>query len=210
MRACLALRAGAASAPVSALERDTRERVDYGIAFDPATGVIGFRAEFDRQLAVDGQAGTILRTYREHQMSADDAFLRRNWPRIKQAFDPLFKLDGNADGLLEGAQMNTLDQAWFGKVAWLSSLYVAALRAGEAMAREMGDEAFAAKAGAIAAAGNKAIDTRLFNGEYYFQIADPSHAKTAGSYDGCEIDQVFGQKSGFPSGIGPGVARRPA
>ncbi len=36
-------------------------------------------------LAIDGQAGCILRSYREHQMSADDAFLRRNWPKIKKA-----------------------------------------------------------------------------------------------------------------------------
>jgi len=185
-----------------ALERDTRERVDFGLAFDPATGVIGFRAEFDRQLAVDAQAGTILRAYREHQMSADDSFLRRNWPRIKKAFDPLFKLDGNDDGVLEGPQMNTLDQPWFGKVAWLSSLYLAALRAGEAMGREAGDNEFARKAAAIAEAGGRNLDEKLFNGEYYIQVHDPAHVKSVGSYEGCEIDQVFGQSWAFQVGLG--------
>jgi non-lysosomal glucosylceramidase len=40
-----------------------------------------------------------------------------------------------ADGLLDGRQHNTLDAEWFGKVHCLNSLYLAALRAGEAMAR---------------------------------------------------------------------------
>ena len=71
------------------LERITRERVDLGIAFHPESGVMGFRAEFDRNLAVDGQSGTLLRIYREHQMSGDDGFLKRNWPRIRKAFEPL-------------------------------------------------------------------------------------------------------------------------
>ena len=42
------------------LERDTRERVDFGLAYHPDTGIMGFRAEFDNSLAVDGQAGTLL------------------------------------------------------------------------------------------------------------------------------------------------------
>ena len=134
-------------------------------------------AEFDRGLAVDGQAGTLLRAYREHQMAADDTFLKRNWPQIKKAFDPLLRLDANRDGILEGAQHNTLDQPWFGKIAWLSSLYLAALRAGEEMAREMGDEAFARQCREIVEKGRRSIDARLFNGEYYIHQADPAHAK---------------------------------
>ncbi|MEI8198312.1 MAG: GH116 family glycosyl-hydrolase, partial [Phycisphaerae bacterium] len=90
------------------LERDTRERVDLGIALHADTGVSGFRGEYDMNLAVDGQAGTILRIYREHQMAPDEAFLKRNWGNIKKMYQPLFALDADEDGLLEGAQMNTL------------------------------------------------------------------------------------------------------
>lgn len=184
------------------LERDTRERVDLGIGFNPDNGVMGFRAEFDRSLAVDGQSGTLLRAYREHQMSADATFLKRNWPHIKQAYTPLLQLDGNDDGVLEGAQMNTLDTAWFGKVSWLSSLYVAALRAGEQMAHEMGDSAFAERCGAVAARGTKNITEQLFNGEYFLSKPVPEHLDAINSGSGCEIDQVFGQSWAFQTHLG--------
>ncbi len=184
------------------LERGMRERIDLGVGFDESSGVMGFRAEFDRGLAVDGQAGTLLRMYREHQMSADDAFLRRNWAKIKKAFDPLLRLDGNDDGILEGGQMNTLDAPWFGKVAWLSSLYLAAVRAGEAMAREMGDESFANRCKAIAERGSKNIVDQLFDGEYFYNRVDPKRLDTINSGTGCEIDQVFGQSWAFQVHLG--------
>ena len=151
---------------------------------------------------MDGQAGTILRFYREHQMSADDAFLQRNWPKIKKAFEPLFALDGNDDGVLEGAQMNTLDTPWYGKIAWLSSLYLAALRAGEAMAREMGEDEFADRCRAIAERGAKNLVEQLFDGEYFINRSIPRTSKTINSGTGCEIDQVFGQSWAFQVGLG--------
>ena len=53
------------------LERDLRERTDFGLAFQPDSGVIRFRGE-GAGLAIDGQSGCILRSYREHRMSADE------------------------------------------------------------------------------------------------------------------------------------------
>jgi uncharacterized protein (DUF608 family) len=184
------------------LERDTRERVDLGIALNPDTGVMGFRAEFDMKLAVDGQAGTLLRIYREHQMSPDSAFLKRNWDKIKTAYNPLFALDADEDGILEGAQMNTLDRPWFGQISWMSSLYVAALRAGEQMAEEMGDNDFATRCAKIATAGTQNIPARLYNGEYFFTIVDPAHKNTVNSGEGSYIDQVYGQSWAFQVGLG--------
>lgn len=175
------------------LERGTRERVDLGVAFNENTGVMGFRAEFDRNLAVDGQSGTILRIYREHQMAPNGEFLKRNWPKIKKAFEPLVQRDPEGDGIMEGAQHNTLDTDWFGKVAWLSSLYVAALRAGAAMAREMNEADFAFRCETIADKGRQEITRQLFNGEYYMNAVDPKRPDTINSGTGCEIDQVFGQ-----------------
>jgi uncharacterized protein (DUF608 family) len=184
------------------LERDTRQRVDLNIAFNPDTGVMGFRAEFEHNLAVDGQAGTLLRCYREHQMSADDSFLKGNWQHIKKAFDPLLKLDGNDDGILEGAQMNTLDKPWFGKVSWLSSLYLAAIHAGEKMAREMGENEFADRCRLIAGRGSKNFVEQLFDGEFFINKVDPTKLDSVNSGTGCEIDQVFGQSWAFQVGLG--------
>ena len=64
-----------------------RERVDFNasVGFDAEKGVINTRGEKNRSQAVDGQAGTILRAYRDHLFSTDDAFLKRNWPQIKLA-----------------------------------------------------------------------------------------------------------------------------
>ncbi|MGO9109895.1 MAG: GH116 family glycosyl hydrolase [Thermoguttaceae bacterium] len=182
------------------LERDLRKRTDFGTAQDSRTGVINHRGE-GAGLAVDGQAGCILRAYREHQMSRDGALLKELWPRIKLAMQCLIHMD-QGEGLIEGAQHNTLDQPWFGKVAWLSSLYLAALRACEEMAHEAGDPQFAQVARAIFERGSRNLDRELFNGEYYYQIPDKDHVRSVGSHNGCEIDQVFGQSWAFQVGLG--------
>lgn len=185
-----------------ALERSLRETVDYGIGFESSTGRIRFRAEQNNQWAVDAQAGTILRTLREHQMSADSRFLRRLWPRVKQSLEFLMSKDADDDGLIDGPQHNTLDADWFGKVAWLNGLYLAALRAGEEMALESGDNPFAARCRQVFEKGRRNLDETLFNGEYYIQLAEPAHAHTVGSYDGCEIDQVMGQSWAWQVALG--------
>ena len=182
------------------LERDLRQRTDFGTAQDPRSGMINHRGE-GAGLAVDGQAGCILRAYREHQMSRDGLFLKELWPRIKLAMQCLIHMD-KGEGLVEGAQHNTLDQPWFGKIAWLSSLYLAALRACEEMAREVGDVEFAKTAREIFARGSRNLDRELFNGEYYYQIPDKEHVRSVGSHNGCEIDQVFGQSWAFQVGLG--------
>ncbi|MCX6902898.1 MAG: GH116 family glycosyl hydrolase, partial [Verrucomicrobia bacterium] len=184
------------------LERSLREMVDYGVGFEPETGRIRFRAEHNNHWAVDGQSGIILRTYREHQMSADPQFLRRVWPKAKKALEFMVSKDAGADGIMDGPQHNTLDADWFGEIAWLSGLYLAALRAGEEMAREMGDNDFARQCRQIFEKGRRGLDEKLFNGEYYVQKGDPAHAKTVGSYDGCEIDQVFGDSWAWQVGLG--------
>lgn len=183
------------------LERDTRERVDLGIALHADTGVSGFRGEHNMDLAIDGQAGTILRIYREHQMAPDGAFLKRNWDNIKKMYQPLFAHDADEDGILEGDQMNTLDQPWYGQISWMSSMYVAALRAGEQMAQERGDTVFAGRCRRIAENGTKNITARLYNGEYFINLVDPHHLNSVNSGTGCHIDQVYGQSWGLQLGL---------
>jgi uncharacterized protein (DUF608 family) len=184
------------------IERNHREQVDFGIAFH-ADGGIGHRANLQRSShpAHDGQCGRILGAYREHQMSADYAFLKRMWPKIKKAIEYMIQRDGNDDGIVEGSQPNTLDAAWFGKISFLASLYLAALRAGEATAIEMGDDDFAQRCRDIAERGSQRI-LGLYNGEYFYQIEDPNRLNAIGIGKGCYIDQVFGQSWAFQVGLG--------
>lgn len=184
-----------------ALERSAREMVDFGLAFHADTGAVDYRAEAHRVVAIDGLTGTILRVYREHQMSADDGFLRRLWPRVRKSIEHLLARDTNADGILEGEQYNTLDASWYGEIAWLSSMYCAALRAGAAMATEMGDAAFAERCQGVADRGVRTITARLYNGDYFYHRPDPAHLDTINTNDGCHIDQVFGQSWAMQVGL---------
>lgn len=185
------------------LERNLREVTDYGVAQNP-DGAVRFRAE-SGGIAIDSQAGLILRTWREHRHSGDDAFLRRVWPGAKKALGWLIAFDNNdpdgLDGLLHGRQHNTLDAEWYGKVHALCSLYLAALRAGEEMAREMGDDAFSRKCRKVFKSGSTKI-SELFNGEFYEQQEDPKHLAAIGVGKGCYIDQVIGQWWAHQTGLG--------
>lgn len=181
------------------LERSAREMQDFGAGFHE-DGLVGFRG--GSEYAADGQAGTVLKAYREHLMSKDDAFLRRNWPRIKKAIEFLIAHDANDDGLIEDPQHNTYDIWFHGPNTFVGALYLAALRASEEMGKWMGDAAFAAKCRRIFEAGSKWSDQKLFDGEYYFQIVDlkehPEH-----QYDhGCLSDQLFGQNWAAQLGLG--------
>lgn len=182
------------------LERQTREQVDFGLALQP-DGAIFFRGEFNKIPAVDGQAGTILRALREHQTGADDVFLKRNWPKIKLAMQWLIAKDANNDGLIESNQHNTLDTDWYGKVAWLSGLYLASLQGAAEMADEMGDAEFAERCRRILQVGRKNMAAQLFDGEYFINQLDPQHLDSINSGTGCEIDQVFGQSWAFQVGL---------
>ncbi len=182
------------------LERSTREKVDFGLAQMP-NGAIHFRGEFNDFPAVDAQAGTILRALREHQMSPDSAFLDRTWPRIKLATQWLIAKDANHDGLIESNQHNTLDTDWFGPVAWLSGLYLAALAAAAEMADETGDAEFGRQCRGLLETGRKNLVAQLFDGDYFINKVDPKHLDAINSGTGCEIDQVFGQSWAFQVGL---------
>jgi uncharacterized protein (DUF608 family) len=182
------------------LERDIRERVDFGLAWHD-NGAMDYRAENGRSVAQDGFAGTILRAYREHQTSPDTAFLRRLWPRVRKSIEFLIGQDKDDNGLLEGQQYNTLDAAWYGPMAWISSLYLAALQAGCQMAGELGDNDFASRCARIVEAGRKNIIAQLFNGEYFIHKPDPKHPEAINTNQGCHIDQVFGQSYAWQLGL---------
>jgi len=173
------------------LERSAREMQDFGEGYHEDSGLVGFRS--DNNYAADGQCGTVLKAYREHLMSADSAFLKRNWPRIKMALEFSIKQDGNDDGLIENSQHNTYDINFEGPNTFVGSLYLAALRAGEEMAKEMGDAEFAKRCRGIFESGSKLSVERLWDGEYFFEVVDLAKHPKHQYEKGCLSDQLFGQ-----------------
>lgn len=186
------------------LERNLRLVTDFALAQNP-DGSIRFRAEAAGTVAIDSQTGYVLRAWREHLCAADGGFLKQAWPGARKAAAWLLAFDRNGpdgfNGLLHGEQHNTLDAEWYGKVHALCSMYLAALRAAEEMARVMGDTPFAAECRRAFDLGSRNLST-LFNGEFYIQEEDPKHLGAIGVGTGCYIDQVIGQWWAHQTGLG--------
>ncbi len=186
------------------LERSVREMQDFNpeAGFIEDSGMVRFRGEGWKIWAGDGQAGTVLKAYREHQMSADGGFLTRNWPRIRKTLEFLIKEDANDDGILEGSQHNTYDINFFGPNTMIGSLYLGALRAAEEMAHEIGDAEFAARCRKLFEAGKQFTVNELFDGEYFIQKVDLKEHPKHQYADGCLADQLFGQGWAHQLGLG--------
>ncbi|MBN2024314.1 MAG: hypothetical protein JW809_16145 [Pirellulales bacterium] len=186
------------------LERSVREMQDFNpkAGFVADTGEIHFRGESNDFWAGDSQGGTILKSLREHRMSADDEFLKRNWPHVRKALEFLIREDKDDNGLLEGSQHNTYDINFQGPNTMVGSLYLGALRAAEEMARELGDEDFAKKCHELWDRGSKASMERLFNGEYFIQEVDLAKHPKHQYGIGCLSDQLFGQGWAHQVGLG--------
>ncbi|MBN2129191.1 MAG: hypothetical protein JW741_06825 [Sedimentisphaerales bacterium] len=182
------------------LERSAREMQDFGEGFHSDSGLVGFRS--NHAYAADGQCGTVLKAYREHQCAPDDSFLRRTWPRVRKTLEFSIGQDGNEDGLIEASQHNTFDINFEGPNTFVGSLYLAALRAGEEMAREMGDEPFAERCRRIFESGRKLTIERLWNGEYFIQRVDLEKHPKYQYGKGCLSDQLFGQGWAHQLGLG--------
>ncbi len=187
-------------------EKDLRQHVDYGIAYHEK-GSISYRAEnidsyTGHHFAMDGQLGTIIRIYREHQMSSDFEFLNRLWPKVRRSMQFIIDQDKDGDGLLEGQQPHTLDAAWYGPMGWISGMYLAALKSCEQMALELGDKEFATKCSTIIPLGRKNMVNKLFNGEYFIHL--PPDYSAINTNKGCHIDQVLGQSFAHQVNL-PGV-----
>jgi uncharacterized protein (DUF608 family) len=131
--------------------------------------VPGVRARWKGKPAADGQMGSIIRLYREWQISGDSDFLQSLWPQAKRALEYAWvQWDADRDGLMEGEQRNTYDTQFYGPNTLTGTLYLAALKAGEHMAREVGDPAAAETYERIYMSGSAKLET-LWNGDYYLQ-----------------------------------------
>jgi non-lysosomal glucosylceramidase len=120
--------------------------------------------------AADGQMGTVMQAYREWLICGDDEWLQGIWPQAKRALEFAWKYwDADRDGVMEGMQHNTYDMEFYGPNTMMGSLYLGALRAGEEMAKVVGDEEAARTYRDLFERGSAWTDEHLFNGEFYEQ-----------------------------------------
>ena len=178
--------------------------------------------------AADGQMGQIMHAYLDWKLSGDNAWLRATWPRIKRAIEFAWApkgWDANRDGVLSGAQHNTYDVEFYGPNPMCGIYYLGALRAGEEMARALGDTASANDYRKLFDRGSRWIDDNLFNGEFYIQkiqgaqpdqiapnlrdidqlVPDPERPQYQAG-EGSLIDQLVGQYLAEVAGLGPLVS----
>lgn len=159
--------------------------------------------------ALDGELGTILKTYREWTLCGDRAWLEKVWDRAKTHMLYIMDLhDPMGEGIIRGEQPNTYDTHLYGSNTFIGTLYLAALRAAEELAKTMNDAESAARFRARFEKGMAAYDAACWNGEYYYNVFDAPNAdeKTYNSNNcfgpGCHADQVFGQWWAHVLGLG--------
>ena len=131
---------------------------------------LGTKATPSFHPAADGQMGTVIQVYREWLISGDDEWLRKMWPSAKKALEFAWKYwDADKDGVMEGMQHNTYDNEFHGPNTMMGSLYLAALRAAEEMAKAAGETDKADEYRKVFESGSAKTDSTLFNREYYEQ-----------------------------------------
>lgn len=195
-----------------ALEQRVRE-MDLLAQMDPDRHFIPHRTVFPMSLprlgdeiggplhhALDGELGTLLKLYREWRHSGDREFLARVWPNAcKVMHHVLTDHDIDGSGVLRGEQPNTYDTHLFGSNTFIGTLYLAALRAMESLARIMDDGEFAEECAARYRSGRRGYDKACWNGAYYVNNfdapnVDPSVYNDGNCYgNGCHADQLLGQ-----------------
>ncbi len=207
----------------------TRRYVEFGRA-TKENGLMSFRVKLPLNtisdfsyVAADGQMGTIMKFYRDWQLSGDDDFIKSLYPSVKNALSYAWidgGWDGNQDGVMEGVQHNTMDVEYYGPNPQMTVWYLGALRAMEEMADHMKDKEMAKKCRKLFKNGSEWVDENLFNGEYYYhQIIVPEKDKIpeeqligmgAEDYgnpdyqlgEGCLVDQLVGQYIAHVCGLG--------
>jgi len=213
-----------------ALARTMRE-TEYRYGLDDSTGLMSFRVSLPlgrspnwKVAAADGQMGTIMKVYREWQLSGDDGFLKDIWPGVKKALAFAWipgGWDANRDGVMEGCQHNTMDIEYYGPNPEIEFWYLGALKAAGTMAAYLNDTAFARDCRDLFTRGSRWTDEHLFTGEYYRQIILPIADQTkiaAGTQagygtknladpdfqigEGCLVDQLVGQAMAHVCGLG--------
>jgi len=144
----------------------------------------------------------VLATYREHLMTDDAMWLKSQYPNVKLAIQYLINTwDSDHDGWLKGNMHTTYDCGMSGNASFLTSLYLATLKAGVEMATVCGDTEQSELWKTLSQKSAKVQNERLWNGEYYIQIPDTLN-RASDYMNGCHSDQLLGQWWADQLGLG--------
>jgi non-lysosomal glucosylceramidase len=134
----------------------------------------------------------VLMIYRDFVTSGskDVAFLRTTWPAVQDAMKFLSQFDVDHDGVIEneGYPDQTYDN-WIarGTSAYTGGLYLAALRASEEIAKQVGDPKAASAYRATFEQGRKSYIAKLWNGSYFNYDTDSPYKTNV------QAEQLAGQ-----------------
>ncbi len=121
---------------------------------------------FDR---VDMNLQFVLMVLRDYLFTGDRDYLDSLWENVKRAMNYIEKIDTDGDGLPDyGTKRNTYD-AWnfSGVSAYISVLWLAALKAAAFIAERTGHNNYREKCNTLLEKGKKSLEEKLWNGEYY-------------------------------------------
>jgi uncharacterized protein (DUF608 family) len=150
----------------SELERsmDERGHIHFRATLPDGPGDHGGHA------AADGQLGGIIKVWREWQISGDRAWLEKIYPAVKRSLGYCMDTwDPDRRGLIVEPHHNTYDIEFWGPDGMCSSIYLGALTAMADMAMAMNEPDYAEQCRSLAERGAAAMDSQLFNGDYYIQ-----------------------------------------
>lgn len=143
----------------------------------------------------------VLLVYRDFVLSGsnDLNFLKYTWPAVRESITYLKQFETNGDGIPEnqGYPDQTYDE-WVvkGESAYCGGLWLAALRAAEEMAKQLGDPQAASEYHAMFLQGQASYIKNLWNGEYFWYDTGSSYK------DNIQADQLAGQWYANMIGLG--------
>lgn len=187
------------------LERNTmlqfarHQRTDGAIPFAFGRPEFFDKPYYETQKSLDSSE-FVLMAYRDYRWWNDENFLREIYPHVKKAVRYGTTLDTDGDGVINEVSMQYYDIWRFkGMSGYVGTIWLAALRAAEEMAKAAGDTSFAEECRAAFIKASHSFDGKLWNGRYYRLYNDPATGELS---ETCLGNQLVGQWFAYSAGLG--------